>query len=459
MEAWIKAALDYVPRWIEYQLRATEQPGCALAVAYRGRLVLEQAFGRAGGPGRSGGRLSARHRFRVASHSKSFTAAGIMKLREAGKLGLDDAVGRYVTGLHPAVAQVRLSQLLSHGAGLVRDGADAGQWQNRRPFADEAELRRALSEPPVLEASTRFKYSNHGFGLIGLVIEAVTGEPYRDWIKREIVLASKLAATEPDGPAPRGVPVARGHSGRLPLGRRLIVPGDNPTRALAPATGFVSTAGDLARFFASLDPAAKRSVLTPASRREMIRRQWHDPHATRACHYGLGVMLHQVGDWDCFGHGGGFQSCISRTIVLPGRDLAVSVLTNAVDGLANAWADGVVHILRSFSTHGAAGARTRDWSGRWWNLWGTVDLVPQRDRVLVAAPGLIPPFLDAMELTVSGRDAATISQAGGFASHGEPARLARARDGRIREVWLGGNCFVTEARIRAEIKRRYDGSG
>ena len=49
--------------------------------------------------------LSPRHRFRVASHSKSFTAAGILKLREQGRLGLDDPAGRYVKGLHPAGRQ------------------------------------------------------------------------------------------------------------------------------------------------------------------------------------------------------------------------------------------------------------------------------------------------------------------------------------------------------------------
>ena len=70
-------------------------------------------------------------------------------------------------------------------------------------------------------------------------------------------------------PVAASVPVARGHSAKLPLGRRVVIPGDNPTNALASATGFVSTARDLARWFAQLDPAAEESVLTVASRREM----------------------------------------------------------------------------------------------------------------------------------------------------------------------------------------------
>lgn len=455
METWVTAALDYVPRWIEHQMRLWEQPGCAIAVAYRGKVVLERAFGHADLA--TGEALTPRHRFRVASHSKSFTAAGILKLREADRVRLDDPVGRYVADLHPAVAAATVGQVLSHSAGLIRDGTDSGQWQDRRPFLDEAELRAALAEAPVLPASTRFKYSNHGFGLLGLVIESVTGKPYRDWIRRTIVARAGLEETEPDMPLPEGTPMVSGHSGKLPLDRRLVVPGANDTRALSSATGFVSTAGDLARFFASLDPAARRSVLKPESRREMVRRQWSDPHSSLDRHYGLGLTLGKVGDWEWFGHGGGFQSCISRTSVLPGRDLAVSILTNAVDGFAHPWSDGVIQILRGFQKRGAPTERTRDWTGRWWTLWGPVDLVPMRDHVLVCPPGMFNPFMDAGEIAVTGTDEGTIRLAGGFANHGEAARLVRGDDGRVAEVWLGGSKLLPETAIATELVERYGG--
>jgi Beta-lactamase len=91
MEKWLPAAIAYIERWIEYQMRQSEQPGCVIAIAHRGKPVLERAFGHADLA--AGRPLTPRHRFRVASHSKSFTAAGIMKLRERGKLHLDDAVG------------------------------------------------------------------------------------------------------------------------------------------------------------------------------------------------------------------------------------------------------------------------------------------------------------------------------------------------------------------------------
>jgi CubicO group peptidase (beta-lactamase class C family) len=306
VEPWLQPAIGYIRSWIEFQLRTSQQPGCIVAIAHRGKIVAEYALGHANLA--TGEKLTPRHRFRIASHSKSFTAAGIMKLRERRKLRLDDPVGQYVADLHPRVAETTIAQILSHSAGLTRDGADAGQFTDRRPYRSTGELIADLKSPPAIEPNTRFKYSNHGFGLIGLVIEAITREPYRGWIKREIVDAAGLRETEPNMPIARGTPFARGHTLRLPLGRRLVVPGDNLTNAITPAGGFVSTAADVACFFGQLAPNAKRSVLSAASRREMIRKQWRNPHASLEGYYGLGIMSGSTAGWDWFGHSGGLPS-------------------------------------------------------------------------------------------------------------------------------------------------------
>lgn len=463
MERWLAAALDYIPRWLAHQMRLHRQPGVAIAVAWDGKTVLDLAFGHADAT--RGAELTPRHRFRVASHSKTFTAAGILKLREQDRLGLDDRIGRYVPGLHPRVARATLAQLLSHGAGLVRDGADTGQWVDRRPFKTQAEILADLADGPAIDPNTRFKYSNHGFGLAGMAIEAVTGEPYRDWIAREIVAASGLEETLPDVPLARGSPLARGHSATLPLDRRVMVPGDNPTNGLAAATGFVSTASDLARFFAALDPAAKRGVLSPESRREMLHRRWREPHSALGRWYGLGTISGTYGggpgpDWDWAGHSGGFQGHITRTACLPGRRLAVSVLTNAADGLSHPWLDGAVSILRAYAAGGAPSRATAGWTGRWWSLWGAVDLVPLADKVLVAAPGMFLPLLDASEIAVEGAARGRVRrgrivQAGGFASHGEAAELRLDARGRPVEAILAGSKGLPEEKVRRELEARY----
>ena len=453
MSSWLGAAVDYIARWIEFQMRQHEQPGCVIAVAHRDRMVLDEAFGYADVARRV--RMTPRHRFRVASHSKTFCAAAVMKLRERGRLRLDDPAGRYVGGLHPALAKATIRQLLSHRAGVVRDGPDAGQFLDRRPFLDARELRAELREPPTLRPNTRFKYSNHGYGLLGLVVEAIADEPYVAWLKREVIDAAELGETLADGPPPPRLPVASGHSGRLPLGRRVGIPGGYSTRAIAPAAGVISTAGDLLRFFGQLPPSAKRSLLSPTSRGEMVRGQWRDPHSTVERYYGLGTMSGRFGAWRWFGHSGGLQGYITRTAVLPQTELALCVLTNAVDGLAHPWLEGAIGVLRAFSQHGAPSRTARGWTGRWWTLWNPIDLVPMGGKVLVARPDWPNPFLDASEIRPRGRSEGRIALAGGYASHGEPARLQRSRRGTIVEVRLGGSRYRSEIRVAREMTGRY----
>ena len=453
MDPWLKPALAYVPDWVELQMRHTRQPGCIVAISYDGRIVLERAFGSADLAASEP--LTPHHRFRVASHSKSFTAAGIMLLRERQQLRLDDQTGAYVPGLHPEIARTTLTQLLSHSAGVMRDGPDAGQFIARRAFLNRDELLADLQAPPAIDPNTRFKYSNHGFSLLGLVIEAVTGTPYADWITQNVIAPAGLKETTPDTPLPEGTPFARGHTAHWPSGRRWTVPGTEAANAIGPAAGFVSTAGDLVCFFAQLDPDAPRSLLSVASRREMVRPQWRNPHASVEGHYGLEIMSASLNGWDLFGHSGAFLGYASRTAVLPKRNLAISVLTNAIDGSAGTWLEGIIHILRTFATRGAPEPDVSGWTGRYWSPWGAFDLVPMDDVVLVANPLQINPFQDVAEIAVTSPDEGYLALANGYGSHGEPVRRERDAAGQVASVWLGGNLLRPEAEVAAELSRRY----
>jgi beta-lactamase family protein len=284
----------------------------------------------------------------------------------------------------------------------------------------------------------------------------VTGEPYGVWVKREVVDAAGLTETTPDVPLPAGAKLARGHSGKALLGRRLVFPGDQSTQALAAATGFVSTAADLARFFGQLAPTAETSVLSAESRREMSRRQWKDPWSAFDVGYGLGTMNGAFDGWDWFGHGGGFQGYLTRTATIPAAGLTLSCLTNAADGLSTPWQDGIMAILKRFHDEGAPDPKLQDWTGRWWSVWGASDLVPVGDKVLMAAPGLMNPLMKVGEITVTGADEGRITQAGGFASYGEPVRLIRGADGRVEAVQSAGTRLVREADLAAELTGKYE---
>ena len=128
--------------------------------------------------------------FRIASMSKSFTAMAILKLRDAGKLKLDDPVSLYIPemGRQPLLqadaAPVTIRQLLSHAAGFPEDNP----WGDRQLAVPDdsliALIRRGISFST--NPGTGYEYSNLGFAMLGYIIRRVTGEPYQTYITREI---------------------------------------------------------------------------------------------------------------------------------------------------------------------------------------------------------------------------------------------------------------------------------
>jgi D-alanyl-D-alanine carboxypeptidase len=285
----------------------------------------------------------------------------------------------------------------------------------------------------------------------------VTGLSYSEWITDEVVSKLGLLETKPDIRLWGDRPMAKGHSGMQPLGRRVVIPADNLSHAMTSAAGFVATAADVARYFAQLSPKAEKSVLSPLSRREMTRRLWPDDEASLGRHYGLGTISGGEGDWRWFGHSGGFQGFITRTAVFPTHDLTICVLTNAIDGLAHQWLDGLVHIFKTFAERGAPPPEAKDWTGRWWTIWAAVDLVPVGKHVLAASPALFTPFLDAAEITLEGPDRGRITRASGFNSPGETAELQRDGHGAVGSVQLAGAHLVSEEAMKAEMLERYGG--
>lgn len=453
--AWLKAALEYVPSWVDFQVERYRQPGCSVALAHGQKIVAEFALGAANL--RTGKPLTPRHRFRIASHSKTFTASGVMLLREQGKIGLDDPIGRYVAGLHKDLASARVGELLSHGAGVTRDGDDSGQFVDRRPFLSRSELLAELSRKQPLAPGIRLKYSNHGYGLLGLMIEQVTGTDYPAWITRHVIGAAGLQETVPDmAQLRKTAPMAKGHSAEFPFEQRLIVPGDNVCDAIAPAGGFVSTAADVARFFAQLAPDSKASILSPASRREMMHRRWRDDCNSQEAYYGYGTMMNGPGPKEWFGHTGGLQGFVSRTARFTATGFTITVLCNAQDGPAYQWVDGIASILEAFQRHGAPGKRVAGWGGRWWTMWGASDLVPMGQVVCQVAPALNPPFDGATpECVITGKDSGIVQKASGYHSPGQAIRRVRDRKGKVTELWVGGTQLLPKQAMLAEANRRY----
>jgi D-alanyl-D-alanine carboxypeptidase len=436
------AAAPYLESWLEHQRRRLRVPGVQAAIRVGDRLVLDTALGVADVS--TGGALTAGHLFRIASHSKTFTATAVLQLVEAGRLRLDDPVAQWVPVLAGTpLAPVTVRELLGHQGGVVRDGRDNDHWQLLQPFPDEAALLRvAVEEGPVLGRNEHFKYSNIGYSLLGLVIEAVTGTGYGAHVQAAVIDPLGLTDTGPEWDPARAADYAAGHTGLLDGDDvRLPVPHVD-TRAMASATGFTSTARDLTVFGAAhftgdgtlLSDGSKRLMRRPESE---IRGHGQEPR-----YYGLGLDLRTMGERRLVGHSGGYPGHITRTWIDPEGQVVVSVLTNAVDGPADSLAGGLLALLDLALAAPEGGSRPaadlQRHTGRFANLWGTTDVALLGGRLVLLHPSAPEPAAEHAELTVVDDDTLRLETLPGFGAPGETVDYGWTADGAVRQVRVGG---------------------
>ncbi|MEJ7837259.1 MAG: serine hydrolase domain-containing protein [Thermomicrobiales bacterium] len=456
----LRDALLYVDSWLEYRVWKLRAPGAQVAVWFDGKIQFSKAYGHSNLE--TGEELTSDHLFRVASHSKTFTATAVMQLLEAGKLRLDDTAGQWISQLieqGSSLAKVTVRELLSHSAGVIRDGLDANFWSHSRPFPDEAELLEiAIGEGTIRQPESTFKYTNIGYSLLGLIVGAASGSTYNDYVASHIVDKLGLTKTGPELIASRSAEYAGGHSGLSSSYERKVIPHVD-TRAMASATGFFSTAEEMVTF-ASAHFHGDDRLISDQSKNEMQRPVWTAvvPDAWQSG-YGYGTTVDTYNRHRMVGHSGGYPGHITRTMWDPHEGLAISVLTNAVDGPAEELAAGVLEILdrsrkqagslalTSGLTNSAAippvsdsGDEIDKWTftGRFAALWGVTDIVLLGDSLLACSPIGPSPLVNPYELAVVDANTLRIMSGVGFASVGEHFRFERDANGTILSVFTGG---------------------
>lgn len=447
----------YADRWLSYRLDHLGIPGVQAAVLVDDEIVLSTAHGHA--DVESERALTTDDRFRVASHSKTFTAAAILRLVEQERLRLDDRASRWVHELRGgALADVTVRELLNHVAGVVRDGSQPDFWALDRPFPERSELiDTANNDGAVLGRNEAFKYSNVGYSLLGLVIEAVVGQSYQAWLQSDIVDPLDLANTTPEQTSDRP-PVVTGYS--TPIGggdvRRLPID-DITTGAMAAATGFVSNATDLVRWCAAHFPGDQR-CLTDDSKRMMQHGGW-PIGGMGSSTYGLGFNVEKVGQRAMIGHGGGFPGQLSRSFFDPTDRLAVAVLTNSADGAPLSLANGLVRIL-DLAAGATADAAAPDhdlerFEGRFGGIWGVSDLVALGGRLHLLDPRAPDPAISPTILDVVDDHTLRVAETVGFGSQGELMHLEwddRGSGPQVVAISGGGGGVILLEDYRASLR-------
>ncbi len=362
-------------------------PGLVYGVVRGTELLHSGAFGgvSVGGPA-----PTAESVFRIASMSKSFTAAAVLLLRDRGLVDLDEAIAQYVPELvdqapysadSPAVT---LRLLLSMSAGLPTDDPWGDRQESLSYDAFGTFLDGGLSTGR--EPGVRFEYSNLGYALLGRAIENVVGGSSpeganRDFIEHELLapLGMTSSAYSPYA-VPNRVP---GHvpplhpawaGDRLEGPRSWTEAAPIPSGSFAAMGGLHSSVADLARwvggFVGAFSPAADGHPLSKASRREMQQMQRFGSVSASlgfegseaglgavAMGYGYGLMI----DHDRLGqfvhHPGGYPGYGSRMVWHPSTGLGVITLSNGT--YAGAYPTAMTALRRLVSEEASTGGPHR----------------------------------------------------------------------------------------------------
>jgi CubicO group peptidase (beta-lactamase class C family) len=326
----VQAAQRLFSAWLDGQILERGLPGIAVGVVADQELVWARGFGVTDTTTRTA--MTPQTRFRMASHSKLFTATAILQLREQGKLRLDDPVSMHlpwfsVKRAEPDDPPITIEELLTHSSGLPRE---AGAHWTTFEFPTTEQLRGLMADRQApFPPETRWKYSNLAYAVAGMVVEQLSGETWAGYLQRHIFDPLGMRASSVD----RNVSgMAVGYGRRRPDGTRMVNPFID-ARGMAAATGLTSNVEDMARFVSAQfrkGPRGGAQILSTGSLREMHRIRVLESTWTQG--NAIGFAVRKAGDKVYVSHGGSYPGYQTNTMLWPEGKVGVIVLTNADDG-------------------------------------------------------------------------------------------------------------------------------
>jgi len=340
----LESALPEIDRVFRDYMAERKVSGMVWGVVIDGRLAHVGAGGLRDRAARAP--VTAATAFRIASMTKSFTALAILKLRDEGKLSLEDPVAKWIPEFAKIPlptrdsAPLQIRQLLSHSTGLPEDNPWGDQQLNATDAQVTEWLRRGIpfSTPP----DTRYEYSNYAFGLLGRVVAAASGVPYEKYVTGEIL--EKLGMSGSTFQFSEIPAAARAVGYRLkPDGTYLEEP-PLAEGAFSSAGGLLTTAADLGKYIAfhlSAWPPRDDPETGPV-RRSSVREMTHmwNPSNLTAVFSGPRPMAAETGygyalriSTDCrfermVGHGGGLPGFGSYMTWLPEYGVGLFAMAN-----------------------------------------------------------------------------------------------------------------------------------
>jgi CubicO group peptidase (beta-lactamase class C family) len=296
------------------ELVKKDQFSGTVLIARNGNVIFRKAWGRANRE--TGAPVTLDTQFRIGSMNKMFTSVATLQLVEAGRIKLDDPIGKYLTDYpnKDVASKVTVRHLLTHTGG-TGDIFGPEFVKNRLTLKEHGDYLKLYGSRGLnFEPGSRFEYSNYGFVLLGALIEKVSGMSYYDSVRSKVFQPAGMTSTdslpENESVLKRAAGYTRGEAGWVPN------TGTLPWRGTSAGGGY-STVGDLLRFAQALESGKLVSKATLAEATTPVKES-----------YGYGFAIQGEGPLRAYGHGGGAPGINGDLRIFPEAGYVLVGLSN-----------------------------------------------------------------------------------------------------------------------------------
>lgn len=437
-----KDVIKFIDSWLSIQYKVNDLPGISIGLVENGKSIFAKGYGYANISNKQPN--TEKTLFRIASISKVFAAIAILQLEEKDKLRISDPVSKYLpnfkSSIDKRISKITIKQLLTHTGKVTRDGTGNPWDSDIYPNNDELfyELNNPIHFP---KSKHKFKYSNYGYSIIGLVIEQASGLSFEEYIQKNIM--KPLGMTDTTSLINTKVikKLATGYSIKeFPEFKRTTFKHPH-TNSMAAATGLSSNIVDLNKFSIAIMRKSHK-LLQNKGWTKAYSKQWLYMKEVR----NMIMFGKPAGKHTLWGHGGGFQGFTTMMSLDLKNDLAVTIMINQIKAPSFGYAKAIHKIIvdwqkiikktSKFKNHPS---NLKQYEGLYKGRWGMEAVIPVGKNIVIVYPTAMSPVEGIRLLEYKENDTFIVHDSDPYDDDQEFIKFIKGKNGKYIGFNSGGS--------------------